>query len=284
MDSTTAPSPRAPRARRTAASDPKPKPRVRPVLPDPSRSSRTVGVRPAYLALGSYTSVVRARRVLQEASWTPAARDQGQAFSRGGVEVLLHDPADKRYQREALTVQGPGWHATFSAQTPDEVLACAAEALVEAAMVGEDRAPDRSDLGEALRCLSEAGWDDADTLGRGTTRITSPDNLAEILCPPDQQAWLVTVGVDGEGWEAELVGDCPEALAESVVGCLAAESPARRRSADLPNALHRYLEIGPDPYRSDAARQTSPAARAAGPASSVVTPAQSSTAAPRRSR
>ncbi|MGW3183260.1 DUF317 domain-containing protein [Kitasatospora sp. NPDC001119] len=282
MDSTTTPS--APRARRTAASGPKPKPRVRPVLPDPSRSSRIVGVRPAYLALGSLTSVARARRVLQEASWADAARDQGHVFSRGGVEVVLHDPADKRYQREALTAQGPGWHATFSSQTPDEVLASAAEALVEAAMVSEEGAPDRSDLDDALSCLSDAGWEDADALGRGVTRVTSPDHLAEVLCPPDQEAWLVTVGLDGEGWEAELVGDCPEALVESVIGCLAAESPARRRSADLPNALHRYLEIGPDPYRSDAARQTSPSARAAGPAATVVTPAQSATAALRRSR
>ncbi|MFF2747826.1 DUF317 domain-containing protein [Kitasatospora sp. NPDC058048] len=282
MDSTTTSSPSAPRARRTAAS--KPKPRVAPVLPDLSRSSRIVGVRPAYLALGSLTSVVRARRVLQEASWAPAVRDQGHVFSRGGVEVVLHDPTDKRYQQEALTAQGPDWHATFSAQTPDEVLACAAEALVEAAMVSEEGAPDRSDLDEALSCLSDAGWDAAVSLGRGITRVTSPDHLAEVLCPPDQQAWLVTVGMDGEGWEAELVGDCPEVLVESVISCLAAESPARRRSADLPNALHRYLEIGPDPYRSDAARQTSPAARAADPAALVVTPAQSATTATRRSR
>ncbi|MER7701616.1 DUF317 domain-containing protein [Kitasatospora sp. NPDC097605] len=284
MDSTTssAPPARAPRARRPHGLAPKP--RVAPSLPNAPWATRIVGVRPPYLALGSYSSVVRARRVLQEAQWAGSAQGFDQAFSHGGIQVLLHDPADQAYQREALIAHGPGWHATFSAQTPDEVLASAAEALVEAAAAGTDGASDRCDLDEALYCLSEAGWDGADTRDGAIVRITSPDHLAEILCPPDQQAWLVTAGMDGEGWEAELVGDCPDALVESVIGCLAAESPARRRTSDLPTALRRYLEIGPDPYRSDAARETSPAARAAAPAALVITPAQSPAAAARRSR
>ncbi|GAB7185663.1 hypothetical protein ATKI12_5494 [Kitasatospora sp. Ki12] len=284
MDSTTnsTPSARAPRVRRPPGLAPKP--RVAPSIPLASWNTRIVGVRPPYLALGSYTSVVRARRVLQEAAWARTAQGSDQSFSHGDVQVLLHDLADQTYQREALTAQGPGWRATFSVQTPDEVLASAAEALVEVAGVGEGQTADRSDLDGALYCLSEAGWDGADTRGAAITRITSPDHLAEILHPPDQQAWLFTAGLDGEGWEAELVGDCPELLIESVIGCLAAESPARRRTADLPTALRRYLEIGPDPYRSDAARQTSPSALAAGPAALVITPAQPPATSPRRMR
>ncbi|WP_395297290.1 DUF317 domain-containing protein [Kitasatospora hibisci] len=285
MDSTTssAASNYTRRPRRPAGSEPRK--RVAPPLPKATwNRGNAVGVRPAYLALGTYTSLARARRVLQEASWTRTGRDQAQAFTRGDIEVLLHDDTDQPYQREALTAHGPGWRAVFSAQSPDEVLASAAEALAEVAMVAEDGAPDRADLDQALFCLAEAGWEGADTRGGSIARITSPDRLAEILCHPGKRAWLITAGVDGEGWEAELVGDCPDLLVEAVVGCLATESPARRRTADLPTALRRYLDIGPDPYRADVARRTSPAARAAGPAALVITPALGASASVRRSR
>ncbi|MFJ7278282.1 DUF317 domain-containing protein [Kitasatospora sp. NPDC098663] len=254
-------------------------------MPQSTRNNRrAVGVRPAYLALGSYTSVVRARRVLQEASWTRTAQGNGQVFARGDVRILLNDSSDHTYQREAFTAHGPGWRATFSSLTPDEVLASAAEALVETAATRQAGPAEHDDLDGALYCLSEAGWDGANSRGGDITRITSPDHLAEILHPAGRQAWLITAGVDGEGWEAELVGDCPKLLIENVIGCLAAESPVRRSTADLPSVLRRYLDIGPDPYRSDAACRTSPAARVAGPAALVITPAHSATAPTRRAR
>ncbi|MBV6695565.1 hypothetical protein KV557_00290 [Kitasatospora aureofaciens] len=271
-----------PRARRAQGSAP-PK-RVGPTLPKTWKRGSTVGVRPAYLALGSLTSLVPAGRVLRAASWTRTDQGHVQAYARGDIQVLLHDDAEGLYQYEALTARGLDWRVTFSSQTPDEVLAAVAGSLVEVAVMAEDGAPDRADLDEAVNSLAEAGWEGAESRGGGVTRITAPDRLAEILCHRSKRAWLITAGVDGEGWEAELVGDCPDLLIEAVVGSLATESPARRRTADLPTALRRYLDIGPDPYRPDGTRRTSLAVRAASPTVPVVTPAHGVPAPARRSR
>ncbi|KQV20924.1 MULTISPECIES: DUF317 domain-containing protein [unclassified Kitasatospora] len=285
MDSTTSPDRSAPARRPRRPAESEPRKRVTAPLPGSTwYHAKPVGVRPAYLALGTYTSLVRARRVLQAASWTRTDQGKTAAFTSGDLRVLLHESTDRSYQREVLTAHGPSWRAVFSAQTPDEVLASAAEALVEVSSASQDGTPDPADRDNALYCLAEAGWEGADAPGDGIARVTSPDRLAEVLCHPGGRAWLITVGMDGEGWEAELVGDCPEQLVEAVVGSLAAESPVRRFSADLPNALRRFLDVGPDPDRTDTARGLSPAARVAGAAAPVVTHVPAVPAPARRSR
>ncbi|MGW2542735.1 DUF317 domain-containing protein [Kitasatospora sp. NPDC001574] len=230
-----------------------------------------VGVRPAYLALSTSTPTASARRVLRDARWDQFPGDGGVAFSRGGIQIVLAT-TEAFHQQDVLHAEGPDWRLVLSAGAPDEITAAVAEALVEAAQVAVDGAPDHADIGSAIDDLAEAHWSGTDSWhGSGTVRMVSPDRLAEVLCVPYADAWLVTVGMDGEGWEATMAGGCPDVLVEAVVGFLASESPVRRRIGDLPAGIRRHLEIGPDP--DQAARGSSPASRACGPSAAVLAPA-----------
>ncbi|MER6398524.1 hypothetical protein ABT263_21090 [Kitasatospora sp. NPDC001603] len=230
-----------------------------------------VGVRPAYLALATSTPTASARRVLRDARWDPLPGDGVVGFTRGGIRIVLATTAAFQ-QHDVLHAEGPNWKAVLSGGAPDEITAAVAEALVEAAQVAVDGAPDRADISSAIDDLAEARWSGTDSWhGTDIVRMVSPDRLAEVLCTPRAGAWLVTVGMDGEGWEAAMAGDCPDILVEAVVGFLASESPVRRHIGDLSAGMRRHLDIGPDPDR--AARSLSPAARAASPCAPVVAPA-----------
>ncbi|MEV0188437.1 hypothetical protein AB0I39_07880 [Kitasatospora purpeofusca] len=246
-------------------------PGTRPYVRPDWQRGHLVGVRPAYLALATSTPTASALRVLRDAQWDPLSGNGAAGFTRGGTRIVLAT-TEAFQQQDVLHAEGPNWRVVLSAGAPDEITAAVAEALVEAAQVAVDGAPDRADISSAVDDLAEARWSGTDAW-RGTdiVRMVSPDRLAEVLCMPRASAWLVTVGMDGEGWEAAMAGECPDILVEAVVGFLASESPVRRHVGDLSAGMRRHLDIGPDPDR--AARSASPAARAAGPCAPVVAPA-----------
>ncbi|GJF32631.1 hypothetical protein KNE206_53310 [Kitasatospora sp. NE20-6] len=217
------------------------------LLTERSLDSPLVAVRPAYLAVGSAASTAAARRVLMQAGWPRDRRSGTEVFARDGVEVRLvgTDPL----HRDALVAEGPGWQAHFSTGTPDEVLAAAAQALTESTAAA---AGDGPDVEEAVRHLSDAGWE---AHGDDPVQITAPGEMASVWASRSGKTWRIGV-LDGAGWQAALYGALPAPLVEAVAAELASTAAVPRRLGHLPLPLRPHLDISP--IRAAAARRTSP--------------------------
>ncbi|QKW20613.1 hypothetical protein HUT16_17420 [Kitasatospora sp. NA04385] len=248
-----------------------------------------VDIRPAYLAPPTLRSTAAAARTLSAARWRAGEGRLGREFHhpRSRSVVLVTAFSSERPQ-DALIASGPGWHATFSALAPDEVLAYAAAGLVDHAENG----PDGADPEGALAGLAEAGWSGAHRRA-GMVEAIAPDALAELRWGPDEDTGqpslqIIAGSAHRNPWYAELRGSaCPAQLTEAVLTALASPAPARRRLREVPVDLLQDLDITPTHPRAAAATAPSPsaAARAAALGAPILSsPAPLSSDSARRAR
>ncbi|MEW1794683.1 DUF317 domain-containing protein [Streptomyces niveus] len=155
----------------------------------------------------------------------------------------------------------PWWTASWSAETPAELLTEFHRALAEAHTTGTLHS--LSSATAVYLPLLNAGW--SHTVDeRGNQRFTSPDRLATVSGDrrPSHvsDAWSVDVAPGTTGrcrWSARFSKQVPNAMVAAFTTSLADTSPAFRRAGTLPKELGSYLVTepapAPAPGRSEAA-------------------------------
>lgn len=153
----------------------------------------------------------------------------------------------------------PWWTASWSAETPAELLTDFHRALAEAHAAGSLHF--LSGATAVYLPLLNAGW--SHTVDeRGNQSFTSPDRLATVTGDrrPSHgaDAWSMHVSPGTTGscrWGARFSKQVPNALVAAFTASLADATPVYRRASTLPRDLHSYLVTEPvaAPGRSEAA-------------------------------
>ncbi|MEV4997481.1 DUF317 domain-containing protein [Streptomyces niveus] len=172
----------------------------------------------------------------------------------------------------------PWWTASWSAETPAELMADFHHTLAEAHAAGSLHS--LTSATAVYLPLLNAGWSHM-VDERGNQMFTSPDRLATVTGQrrPSHvsDAWSMNVAPDTTGrcrWSAQFSKQVPNTLVAAFATSLADTTPVYRRAGQLPKELGSYLVTEPAPSsapgRSDAGAASAPVRPPAGPGPSTA--------------
>ncbi|MDJ1136245.1 DUF317 domain-containing protein [Streptomyces iconiensis] len=241
-------------------------------MPDPDT---TVHVSPVYLA--GEGSAEPALRPLLDAGFrheydalgnarltSPAQHHQVDYMPRGLTQVQWKiSEGPDRYTP-------PTWQATFTDNTPPEIVAAFTTALAQDASPWPGGRRPKSD--DVLRPLADAGWRRHESAWE--IAFTSPDHLANISfdtmpgqpLDPDYEPWLLSAGRDlghSYDWYAAFTTHTPTHLVTATAARLADPAPVPRTDA---HPLHPSVTVTEAPARTTAFRAAAARSRTTAPA------------------
>ncbi|WP_069628750.1 DUF317 domain-containing protein [Streptomyces niveus] len=191
---------------------------------------------------------------LTNADWSTYTPDSGPLLCASPCQLVrtarLPNQADSwrtAVYEDALVAAW--WTATWSAETPVELIADFHHALAEAHATGTLHS--HTGATDVSLPLLTANWRHT-VDGRGE-RFTDPTGLAKVTnhrLRHGGEAWRLTVLPETRGscrWSASFSRQVPNVLVAAVTASLVAATPVHRTAGQLPKELHRHLVTEPAP-------------------------------------